>query len=303
LSTLVLIDGDEEFLKERAAIDEAAGFLNGSPIVFHLPEDLPKYLEEIYSGIDSQRSFVLFGVKDIPPLPPGPSDLLVAVSDGKKKLESPIAKRSTTFTKLKSFDDKNEVVPWILKEGNRLNIDLSRVASALFVNCGEGLRKLSSEIRKLAVLTPPGGVVTPEVAKSVMCFSAELRPGAVVSAVCEGNPVKALAIYDKLQEAGDETGWILTYMQRHVLQHLRIFALKDSGLSPDRCAEIAGVHPFLYRKAVRDRHGLWTMKSLALGLRTLCELEVAHKTGDPSVRVGLESEIVRLSEEAKNVRR
>lgn len=303
MPTLILIDGEEEFLKEQAALEEAQSRL--VPVsTYHLPDGLSSYLDDSQMDVPGARSFIVYGAKDVPALPAGKDDLLVVVAEGKKKLEHPSAKRVLSFQKLKSFDDNNEVVKWIVREGEKLNIDLSRVAGALFVNCGEGLRKLSSEIRKLTVLTPPGGTVTPEVARSILCFSADLRPSSIVTAVCEGNPVKALALYDKLQEIGDETGWILAYMQRHVVQQLRMLALESSDLPADRRAAIVGIHPFLYRKAsTKEKLGLWSQKSLLASLRTLCDLELAHKRGDVSARVGLESEIVRLSEEARNVRR
>lgn len=297
MPNLVIINGEEEFLKERSARDEAVASLPGYTIEHFLPDGMSSYVEESQmKTVDGRhRAFILWDSVDVPPLPDD-NDVLILVSAGKKALSDPRASRVLNFPKLKSYDDNNEVLRWILKEGESFNIDLSRVAGALFVNCGNGLRKLSSEIRKLSVIAPKGSTVSPEQARPLMCFSAELTPKQIVDAVCEGQTVRALAFFDKIQEAGDETGWILAYMQRHVVQQLMLEALVR-GKVPD-AAERLGVHPFLYRKMVLPRYGLWSRPSLTSSLDVLCDLDVLNKRGNALARHGLESEIVRLSEEA-----
>lgn len=303
MSTLILVNGEEELLKERAAREEANVSLTGDITEYDAHEELDSYLEEIqmtpFGG--EGRTFILWKSSEVPILPDGDKDVVIVVSAGKKALSHTKSKRVHNFTKLKTFDDNNEVIKWIMKEGGRLNIDLSRVASALFVNCGGGLRKLASEIKKLSVITEPGGVVTPETARLVMCFSAELTPRNVVDAVCEGQTSRAIAFFDRLQENGDETGWVLAYMQRHVLQQIRLEAVVDSK-APDG-AEKIGVHPFIFRKMVSFRLGLWSKDSLLSSVNTLCDLDIMHKTGNALALHGLETEIVRLSEEAKNGKR
>lgn len=303
MSGLVIVTGEEEFLKERAAEDEAQNTLSARILRFWA-DDLEAYLEtsQVPSLLGEPRVFVLLGAKEIPALPAGKEDLLVVVASGKAKLADPRAKRVLNFPELKAFDDKNEYIPWILKEGRRIGLDLENVAPALFVNCGKSLRKISSEIRKLAVLASNGTVST-EDARSVMCFSADLTPKGVVDSVCDGNPARALAFYDKLMELGDETGWILAYMQRHVLQQLRMEELHAQGLPAGDIAKVLDVHPFVFRKMMDARLGLWSSPSLRSSFETLCSLELAHKRGSPSAQFGIEVEIVRLSEEARNVHR
>lgn len=286
---------------ERAALEEAAARLPQAVLKYRVPDGLPDYLEEsqlvpLFGGV---RSFVLFDAQDVPELPAGDGDALICVSAPKKKLSDRRAARVHNFPRLKTFADNNEVVRWILQEGDRINIDLSRVAGALFVNSGKSLRKISSEIRKLAVLTPPGGIVSPQDARSVMCFSAELTPRSVIDSICEGHPAKALTYYDKLQEGSDETGWVIAFLQRHVVQQLRMESLSSAGLDSDSVAKELGVHPFVFRKVVQPRMGLWSVVSLSESVNKLGELDVLHKGGRGSARTGLEEEIVRLSEEAK----
>jgi DNA polymerase III delta subunit len=303
LATLILITGEEEFLKERAALEEGRSSLCSSHFVYRLPSDTQEYLMESQSVpiFGGSRSFVTLDADEVPPLPVGEDDVLIVCSSG-KKLEDTRAKRVLNFPRLKSFDDKNEVIAWILKEGKSRNLDLNRVAVALFLNCGIGLRKLDSEIEKLSVVTR-SGVVSPEDAKSVMCFCADLTPRYIIDAICDGHTARALAFYDRLQEKGDETGWIIAYMQRHVLQQLQMETLFESGVHPSEIASSLGVHPFILKKMMDRRLGLWARSSLIDGLSTLCDLDVAQKRGNTCARFGLETEIIRMSEEARNVKR
>ncbi len=298
---LFLINGEEIFLKERAARDEAVSSLADSVSEFILPDGLADYEAESSSFpfFGRRRAFIVWDASSVPILPVGEEDFLVVVSTPKAKLKDERAKRVLEFPRLKAYDDKNEYLTWILKEGRGLNIDLSKVASALFMNSGKSLRKISSEIRKLAVLVP-SGEVSPEEARSVLCFSADITPKEVVDSICEGNPAKALAFLDKLQERGDETGWVLAYLQRHVIQQLLMERALELKVPHSEAAKLLDVHPFVYKKMLDSRPGLWAQSSLATSLNTLCDLDLSHKRGDASAKLGLEVETIRLSEEARN---
>ncbi len=302
MPNLIVISGEEEFLMERAARDEASLSLSEEVLEF-TSDELENYKIEAGSAVigGQKRTFIIWDAKEIPPLPAMDNDTLVIV--GKKPLQHPNAKRALKFPKLKSFSDNNEVIGFILKEGQRHNIDLSRIAGALFVNTGNCLRKLASEIEKLAWAVPQGSVVTPEIARPLLCFSAELTPREIIDSICDGHTTKALAYLDKLQELGDETGWILAYMQRHVLQQLKFELLLERKTPDDRASTTLGVHPFIYRRMLITRRGLWTKPSLLNAVDVLCDLDIAHKRGSATARLGLELEVIRLSEEARDVKR
>ncbi len=302
MPNLIIISGEEDFLMERAARDEASLSLSEETLEFNADE-LDGYLVESSSAIigGHKRSFIVWDAKEIPPLPAVATDTLILV--GKKALQHPQAKRALKFPKLKCFSDNNEVIGFILKEGQRNNIDLSRVAGALFENTGNCLRKLASEIEKLAWALPQGGLVTPDIARSLLCFSAELTPREIIDSICDGQTTKALAYLDKLQELGDETGWTLAYMQRHVLQQLKFELLLERKTPDDRASTALGVHPFIYRRMMITRRGLWTKESLLNSIDALCDYDLAHKRGSATARLGLELEVIRLSEEARDVKR
>lgn len=291
---------------ERAARDEASSSLLGKPLEFQY-DDLQRYEEEASSSslfCDENRVFIVWNCKKVPPLPDGQKDLLIAVSiPGKESLSDPRSKRSLNFPKFKVFGDRNEYVGWILKEGERFNIDLNRVAVALFVNSGKRLRKLSSEIQKLASAATSGSVVTPELARSVLCFSAEITPKDIIDALSEGKTSAAIAYYERLQTEGDETGWILAYMHRHVLQMLRFAIMTDTKMSDQDISDALGITPYVLKNFVRPLHGRWSSSSLLSSVKSFSNMDEMNKTGMGLVEFVLEQEIIRLSEEAKNVTR
>lgn len=303
MPVLVLISGEEELLMERAAQDEAHLSLAEEVMQFDGASGMDDYIQESSCALlgGGKRTYIVWDAKEVPPLPENAHDTLVVLS--KKPLQHPAAKRALKFPKLKAYPENNEVLGWILKEGQRNNIDLSRVAGALFVNSGSSLRKLATEVDKLALIVPKGSVVSPETARSLLCFSAELTPKEIIDSLCDGQTARALAFLDKLQERADETGWVIAYMQRHVLQQLRFELLAEKKASDDRAAIILGVHPFILKRMYVTRRGLWTKQSLLRSIDTLCDLDIAHKRGSPWARFGLELEVIRLSEEAKDVKR
>ena len=304
MSDIILISGEEEFLIERAVYDEISLSLADEVLQFHSPKQIDEYIQESSCSVigNNKRIYIIWGATEIPILPSNLQDVLVVVS-GKKQLNHQSAKRAIRFPKLKTYSENNEVIKWILKEGDRCNIDLTRVAGALFVNCGSSLRKLATEIDKLALVSPKGGIVSPETVRSLLCFSAELSPREIIDAICDGHTAKAIALLDKLQERNDETGWIIAFMQRHVLQQIRFELIAEQKIPDDRATAILDVHPYVLHKMYITRRGLWTKQSLQKSIKVLCDLDIAHKRGSYWARIGLELEIIRLCKESDNVKR
>lgn len=282
---------------ERAAKDEANSSLCSEILEFDFHKDLEKYQEESRTPLfdNSNRAFVIYNCSQIPNMP-SENDCLICVLESGKQISDSRASRVLNFPKLKQ---NNEYIGWIVTEGEKFNIDLTRVANALFVNCGNRLRKLSSEIEKLSFVTSPGKMVSPEDAKSLICFSAELTPKNVIDSVCSGKTAMAIAYYDKLQEIGNETGWILSYMHRHVIQFFRLNELILSKVDEDTIANSLGVSSFILQKFILPLKDRWSKKSLAESIKTLSDAEVLHKSGNGFGEFLLQSEIIRLSEEAR----
>jgi len=302
VSKLFIVTGEEEFLIERYCVNIISSYLSDQTFKYELPDDLDSYLNESQSNTIDGSSRVFWikfkKVSKIPIVPVGEDDILI-VEAGSKKISDKSAYEIKHFPKLKSYKNKNEILDFIVKEGESRKISLKRIAPALFVNVGTSLRKLSSEIDKLAQIVPEGGTVGPDLIRSVTCFASVFTPREVVDAICEGKVQKALAFYQKLQEK-DETGWILAYVMRHVANQIRTDYLYDSGVVIGDIPSEIGMNSYVFTKTHGAWIQRWSLRSLRSSLSELCRIDVLHKRGS-DVRCALERIIISLSLEAGDV--
>jgi len=293
LSHFHIINGDEEFLQNSLALQIAKESLVDQ-IISYNQNEIDTYEKEIEFNSSLTRAFILNYPKQIPTIP-STSDLLIIIS---KKLTDERAVIHS-IKSLKTYSYNNEVIKWILKTGETFNIDLSRVAGAIFLNHGNNLRKINSEITKLAVCTQ--GQVTPELARSLLCFSLELTPRFIIDAILEGNTNKAIIYYDRLQELNDETGWITAYLQRFILQQIQISELLKLNLKEEEIALKLNLHSYVVKLMLKNKKSPWSLESLHKSYQTLCKIDLDHKQGKTNSQFLLELEIIRLSEESRNV--
>ena len=294
-----LIEGDDEFLIEQLAESIARGSLGDSAIRYNWDNLSDFWDESTKTGL---RNHIIYGAEGIPDTQT-PHTVIICALPGKSVLRSEKADKRHFVSKPKVQGDRNEVIPWILKEGQRRNNDLSRIAGALFVNTGIRLRKLASEMDKISDLVPAGSVVTPEMIKPIIVFSAELTPKLIIDAIQEGRTAAALSYYDKLQEKADETGWIIAFLHRFVIQMYRIHIAKEAKKSDKQIAQILEVTDFVYTKFIEPYSGLWKPQSLQESVVRLARLDVQNKQGLADVTPELQTEIIRLAEEARNATR
>jgi len=294
-----LIEGDDDYLIEQAAQALARGSL-GSSILEHYWVDLASFWHS--TSIGESVSHIIRDAEGIPDVDRSLT-VIVCASANKQIFRSELADKRHYVAKPKVSGDKNEAISWIIKEGQKRNNDLSRIAGALFVNTGLRLRKLASEIDKIADLVEAGTIVSPEMIKPVVVFSAELTPKNIIDAVQDGRTAAALAYYDRLQEKADETGWIIAFLHRHVIQMYRVHIAKAAKKSDKQIAQILEVTDFVYSKFIEPYSGLWKPQSLQESVVRLARLDILNKQGLADVTPELQTEIIRLAEEARNATR
>ena len=286
--SVVIIEGDEEFLMERASLEEAPSSLVDDVVNI----EYSKFLKFDHESPSYDGKSICFIVKNCP------SDLNLNINQDNHNIF--VLKCGLSFNgkgqKVFRFEKlkQDRILKWIMKEGERLNIDLSRVAGALFVNCGDRLRKIHSEIEKIRTIVSNGAIVSPDEAKSVLCFTSEVTPKNILDALSNGKTAVALSFYDKLQEIGNETGWILAYIHSFVLQLLRSKFMNDRKNIED----VLGINSYVYNNFVAPHADKWTVESLILSATTLSEIDLKNKSGEVISNFMLEAEIIRLSEEA-----
>lgn len=288
--TVYLVFGEEEYLIERNSEELVNSFLTGNT------KEINSDKLNV-SHLDGYEIIYIKNCKTIPEI-----NFLESVNYIISFVPKSIPPKNLSYIyhdqpKLKSSEYRNEVIMWILNEGKRHKIDLSKISGALFVNSGNSLRKLSSEILKLKTLTAEGEMVSPDVAKSLLVFSNDLTPKSVLDAICEGNTKRAIAFYDRLQDTKSETGWILAYLQTFVVQILRASYMTAKGIK--NIPEALSISGYVYNNFVSPHLGKWEDDLLKDVLRNLNDIEKRHKSGRNNADFLLESEIFRLSEGLK----
>jgi DNA polymerase III delta subunit len=300
VSDFIIINGVEEFLKERAVSNIVESGLFDEVMKYSFPDEYDDYIDQLQIlSFEKKICYIVYNVKDIPDLPDHKNATVILVTSVGYKLNSEKASKVLDFPKLKTHGKNNEIIKFIIDEGKFYQIDLTRVAHALFVSCGDCLRKLSSEIEKIALITSPGSVVTLEEIRGIISFSVELSPQMVIDCIIAGKSSAAMSFHDKLQESADETGLIIAYMQRHVLQQLQVKEMKDDGINDLEAAELLKVNPYRYLNQIKPLSDVWSRSLLLDSLDKLCEIDISHKRGKHFAKFDLQLEIIRLSEEAK----
>jgi DNA polymerase III delta subunit len=292
--SIIIICGEDDFLIEKASLEEIRSLLVDKQIqcsYFEYEE-----FKDLESVLDQPVCYVVKNCEQIelPSINKEGVSYIFLVKPGVDISEKIKVDRRLYIRKFKVSDSKNEVMSWILNEGERLNIDLSRVAGALFVNCGNRPRKIYSEILKLKTLVGTGQV-TPEQAKRVLSFSAELNPKIIIDAISNGKTSLALSYYDRLQEKGDETGWILSFLHNFVLQLLKVKYMRSIGKA--NAQESLSLNPYIYNNHILPHLDKWSLESLKTSASVLADLDLINKKGGILSDFLLESEIIRLSEE------
>jgi DNA polymerase III delta subunit len=297
--SITLVTGEDSFLMESAAFELAKSTLSDEIVVCCGIDQYEKTsAPDIFAN--KRRTFVILNAESVPNHLTDEIDSLIMVARENKELTTKVLNVKTLHVpKLKVSPYRNEVLDWILKEGRNYNIDLSRVASALFVNSGNRLRKISSEIRKISE-TSDTREITFDKIREICVFSADLTPKDIIDSINAGRTNAAVGYYDRLQEDNKETGWIIAFMQSHLLQIAKYRALKAKGLDDDKISESLQINKYVCEKFISPVAFLWSDESLKESIKITLDLDIKHKTGKGCVEYLLLQEIIRLSEEAKN---
>ena len=280
MSQIIIINCEDEFLREREAYEQAESFLADEIIKLKFPEDKERFFafSQLREFFQTKRVFVVFDVEEIPEVPEG--SFLVCVP--KLKLSSPGA-RVINVPPLK----RNDVHQFILNEGERHKIDLNDVVDALLMNNGTCLRRLVSEIEKIATMVESGTKVTVQEARQIMCSFSLIDTNLLIDFVICGKTKSLILAFDRMEDG--EIAKTLSYFYNNVSRVLQLQTFKNDKI----------LQKTAFRKTT-EQLNLWTNKSLVQSVKTLAYIDERHKLGDSSVKFRLKQEMIRLSQEIKN---
>lgn len=181
--------------------------------------------------------------------------------------------------KLKTWDDKNEVVAWIVEEAKRIRLDLSlQIAKVMFQVDGDDLYRLSSELGKLKLLVGKSQV-TVEHLKLVMTPTSNVESWDVAESAFLREPKRALSRLSDLYRysSEDPSLMILGALIKGVERIFVARSLMDKGATPDDAAASIGMHPYRFRKSLLPQVERQSVPRLVRAMQNLCKLDVDLK--------------------------
>lgn len=199
----------------------------------------------------------------------------------------PVDKRRRLFKAVKSAGQVVEFTPlsprdltrWLNKQARQAGLAIEpEVAALLIERVGRSLFLLASEMEKLTAYAAGGESIGVEDVRRVTVPRVEENIFAVVDAIGERRPARALAGIRELLAAGEPGPVIVAMIARQFRLLVQAIELRETGCP---AAELAGrleVHPFVARK-LSAQAGNFTRAQAAGALRELLALDAAVKSG------------------------
>ncbi len=221
---------------------------------------------------------------------PAPSTCLIFDTgysvDKRKNIYKELARtgKAIEFSLLKTA----ELTTWLEKQARLAGKVLAPGAAAdILARCGNNLESLSMEIQKLISYAGDSGAITAEdVAAVTPPFPGE-DIFAVVDAIGERNPARAVSGIGRLIMLKQPPPVILAMVARQFRLIIRAGEAVRSGTVPGQLASQLGIHPFVAKKIAAqqknfDRQGLVEI------MQRLHKLDVAVKSGQQDFLAGME---------------
>jgi len=181
----------------------------------------------------------------------------------------------------------------------------SAAADVLIEMVGPELGLLDQELAKLALVTGPGGKVTPQQAGQLVGTWRAKTTWKMLDAVLDGHVRQALVELDRLLLAGEQPVAILgqiSYSLRRFAAATRVVLAAEAAhrrVSPRQALQQAGMKPFLLERADRQLRRLGRHRGAQL-YQWLLKADLDLKGGSPlPPRLVLEQLIVRLAAESR----
>ncbi len=198
--------------------------------------------------------------------------------------------RLVVHQKLKTWDNNNEVVKWMIKEAHLLELSLSEeLAELMFEQLGGDLYRIYGELQKLKLLCG-SGKVSREHLILVLAPSPKADPFEVADATIDKNvrdALKLLSICYKVM--GDEahvsvTGSLIRQVERMLVAR----SMLDQGEDESAIGAALEIHPYRCKVHVLPRARKHTVPQLISYMRTLRRLDVEVKGPSLSKRTLVE---------------
>ncbi|MCL6610128.1 MAG: DNA polymerase III subunit delta [Peptococcaceae bacterium] len=232
---------------------------------------------------------------------PNPSTCIVFDAgdqvDKRKKIYREVAKtgKVVEFALLRP----DQLAAWLEKQARQAGKTLGPGAAAeILARAGNSLQALSVEIQKLISYAGESGVITVEDVAAATPPHPEEDVFAVVDAIGEKNPARAMAGIARLLRQKQPPPAILAMVARQIRLILRTGEALRSGGQPGNLASRMGIHPFVARKMAGQQKN-FDRRQLIESLHRLHDLDTAVKSGRQEFLAGMEMFILDVCRKKK----
>jgi DNA polymerase-3 subunit delta len=188
------------------------------------------------------------------------------------------------FDSFKSWDDK-KVVSWIIDAAKDLNVKIDTMAAtSLFETTGPELRKLNSELNKLATYKGKGNIIKKEDVE-MLCSGID-NVFVLLEKWVHGDNLSALKELEKILDK-DHPIKLIASLQTLLTQWLHIKLAIKYGNKSTQMAKELGIHPYVITKAIEKTRQI-PIERLTYLRSKLTEYENKIKTGQLKAELSME---------------
>ncbi len=197
--------------------------------------------------------------------------------DNKKKITKLITEKS----KVISSDIKIEDVIKNNLDGYKMD---NYTISYLVNYCNNDNSKIMNELNKLKSYKLEDKIILKEDIDNIVMKSFSDNVFSLIDAIAKRNKVKAYSLYQELINNGEDINKIVALLEdQYRMMYNGRLLLKDYNNNYDQVAELLGIHPFRFRKAIEASFN-YSLDDLFNFLKRICDVEISIKTGmDPDI--------------------
>lgn len=213
-------------------------------------------------------------------LNPTPTTILVIcykykTVDKRTTLSKALPKKGLLFESKKLYD--TALPQWLKRVLSGKKLDIEPKASAMLLEfLGNDLSKIANEVDKLAIILPPGSIITPEIIEKNIGFSKDFNIFEFQKAIGQKNVIKSYSIAYYFHENPKDhnviavTGILFSFFSKVLQFH----GLKDK--SPKNVASVLKINPYFvgdYETTAKN----FQMKKVSQIVASLRDIDIKSK--------------------------
>jgi DNA polymerase-3 subunit delta len=195
--------------------------------------------------------------------------------DGRTKVFKNIKKTGVVFESKTVYE--NKVPSWITFYLKEMNYGIEPKATQMLVEfLGNDLSRISNELKKLAIVQPPGSTITPQVVEENIGISKDYNNFELRKALGSRDVVKVHRIINYFSENPKDNPIVVTTAQLYnfFVQLLKVHALRDR--SPRSVASAVGINPYFVPELINAVRN-YPMKHCSRAIKLIRQMDVKSK--------------------------